>query len=65
MDDLRSIPLRGPASVQPTRLDMVSSIQRIEVAHRSGSLPDPAHDRYLMCGRSEKTWSRIATAIDE
>ena len=28
--DLRSIPLRGPASTQPTRLDMVSSIQRIE-----------------------------------
>jgi multidrug efflux pump subunit AcrB len=28
--DLRSIPLRGPASMQPTRLDMVSSIQRIE-----------------------------------
>ncbi len=28
--DLRSIPLRGPASSQPTRLDMVSSIQRIE-----------------------------------
>jgi multidrug efflux pump subunit AcrB len=28
--DLRSIPLRGPASLQPTRLDMVSSIQRVE-----------------------------------
>jgi len=28
--DLRSVPLRGPASIQPTRLDMVSSIQRIE-----------------------------------
>ncbi len=28
--DLRSVPLRGPASTQPTRLDMVSSIQRIE-----------------------------------
>jgi multidrug efflux pump subunit AcrB len=26
--DLRSIPLRGPASLQPTRLDMVSSVQR-------------------------------------
>jgi multidrug efflux pump subunit AcrB len=30
MIDLRSIPLRGPASSQPTRLDMVSSIQRVE-----------------------------------
>jgi multidrug efflux pump subunit AcrB len=30
MIDLRSIPLRGPASTQPTRLDMVSSIQRVE-----------------------------------
>jgi multidrug efflux pump subunit AcrB len=29
MVDLSSIPLRGPASLQPTRLDMVSSIQRI------------------------------------
>jgi multidrug efflux pump subunit AcrB len=29
MVDLSSIPLRGPASMQPTRLDMVSSIQRI------------------------------------
>jgi multidrug efflux pump subunit AcrB len=28
--DLRSIPLRGPASMQPTRLDMVSSIERVE-----------------------------------
>ncbi len=28
--DLRSIPLRGPASIQSTRLDMVSNIQRIE-----------------------------------
>lgn len=28
--DLRSIPLRGPASTLPTRLDMVSRIQRIE-----------------------------------
>lgn len=28
--DLRSIPLRGPASALPTRLDMVSSIQRME-----------------------------------
>ena len=28
--DLRSIPLRGPASTQTTRLDMVSNIQRIE-----------------------------------
>jgi multidrug efflux pump subunit AcrB len=28
--DLRSIPLRGPASAMPTRLDMVSSIQRVE-----------------------------------
>jgi multidrug efflux pump subunit AcrB len=28
--DLRSIPLRGPASLRPTRLDMVSSIQRVE-----------------------------------
>ena len=28
--DLRSIPLRGPASTQSTRLDMVSNIQRIE-----------------------------------
>lgn len=27
--DVRSIPLRGPNSSQPTRLDMVSSIQRI------------------------------------
>lgn len=30
MADLRSIPLRGPTSNQPTRLDMVSSIQRME-----------------------------------
>jgi multidrug efflux pump subunit AcrB len=30
MSDLSSIPLRGPASTQPTRLDMVSSIQRME-----------------------------------
>ncbi len=28
--DVRSIPLRGPNSSQPTRLDMVSSIQRVE-----------------------------------
>jgi multidrug efflux pump subunit AcrB len=28
--DLRSIPLRGPTSVQPTRLDMISTIQRFE-----------------------------------
>ena len=28
--DLRSIPLRGPASLQPTRLDMISSIQPIQ-----------------------------------
>jgi multidrug efflux pump subunit AcrB len=28
--DVRSIPLRGPASPLPTRLDMVSSIQRVE-----------------------------------
>lgn len=28
--DLQSIPLRGPASMQPTRLDAVSRIQRIE-----------------------------------
>src|SRR3954454_14434310 len=28
--DLRSIPLRGPSSLMPTRLDMVSSIQRVE-----------------------------------
>ena len=30
LTDLRSIPLRGPASQQPTRLDMVSTIQRVE-----------------------------------
>lgn len=30
IDDLRSIPLRGSASSQPTRLDMVSNIQRVE-----------------------------------
>jgi multidrug efflux pump subunit AcrB len=30
MLDLRSIPLRGPSSTEPTRLDMVSKIQRIE-----------------------------------
>jgi multidrug efflux pump subunit AcrB len=30
LDDLRSIPLRGPKLVQPTRLDMVSHITRIE-----------------------------------
>ena len=30
MTDLRSIPLRGPASMQPTRLDMVSSIQPMQ-----------------------------------
>jgi multidrug efflux pump subunit AcrB len=30
MADLKAIPLRGPASLQPTRLDMVSNIQRIE-----------------------------------
>lgn len=28
--DVSAIPLRGPASVQPTRLDMVSQIQRVE-----------------------------------
>lgn len=28
--DLRSIPLRGPASMQPTRLDMISAIQPIQ-----------------------------------
>lgn len=28
--DLRSIPLRGPASTQPTRLDMVSNIQPVQ-----------------------------------
>jgi multidrug efflux pump subunit AcrB len=28
--DLRAIPLRGPASIQPTRLDMISTIQPIE-----------------------------------
>ena len=28
--DLRSIPLRGPASAQSTRLDMVGNIQRME-----------------------------------
>jgi multidrug efflux pump subunit AcrB len=28
--DLRSIPLRGPASAQSTRLDMVSNIERVE-----------------------------------
>lgn len=28
--DLKAIPLRGPASTQPTRLDMISSIQRVE-----------------------------------
>ena len=30
LDDLRSIPLRGPKLTQPTRLDMVSRITRIE-----------------------------------
>jgi multidrug efflux pump subunit AcrB len=30
VSDLRSIPLRGPASMQPTRLDMISSIRPIE-----------------------------------
>ena len=30
IEDLRSIPLRGASSTQPTRLDMVSTIQRIE-----------------------------------
>lgn len=30
MADLSAIPLRGPASAQPTRLDMVSSIERVE-----------------------------------
>jgi len=30
LDDLRSIPLRGPKLLQPTRLDMVSRISRIE-----------------------------------
>jgi multidrug efflux pump subunit AcrB len=30
LDDLRSIPLRGPKLIQPTRLDMVSHITRIE-----------------------------------
>ena len=30
LDDLRAIPLRGPKLTQPTRLDMVSHISRIE-----------------------------------
>lgn len=30
VDDLRAIPLRGPKLLQPTRLDMVSQITRIE-----------------------------------
>jgi multidrug efflux pump subunit AcrB len=30
LHDLQSIPLRGPGSALPTRLDMVSSIQRVE-----------------------------------
>ncbi len=30
LGDLRAIPLRGPAAAQPTRLDMISSIQRVE-----------------------------------
>jgi multidrug efflux pump subunit AcrB len=30
LGDLRAIPLRGPAFMQPTRLDMVSTIERIE-----------------------------------
>src|SRR4051812_33742340 len=30
LGDLRSIPLRGPGSAMPTRLDMVSSNQRVE-----------------------------------
>ena len=30
LGDLQAIPLRGPASLRPTRLDTVSSIQRVE-----------------------------------
>ena len=63
MVDLRSIPLRGPASTQPTRLDMVSSIQRDRSANGSRSLSDPrAIDIYVR--PPARTWAASPTQID-
>ncbi|MBS1835958.1 MAG: efflux RND transporter permease subunit [Acidobacteria bacterium] len=64
LGDVRSIPLRGPASTMPTRLDMVSNIERIE---------GPTEVTHFQIRRSvdvlvrpfTEDLSRIAARIDE
>ena len=63
LTDLRSIPLRGPGGLQPTRLDMISDIQRIkaptEVDHYQLRRTIDVYVRPL-----HEDLGRIASAID-
>ena len=53
--DLGSMPLRAPASEAAHAAGLRGPYLAHPVAHRGGSLPDPAHDRRLCRARPAKT----------